>query len=156
VLGSNQPLGTDDEPTQGGYHGHRDAVPVGVRMGKAKVLDELRELNLDNATAGRLCAMSAARIDRRERKRRALKSRSGTKPGSLLKSPRSQEGQGRPWLTVRPAQPGTDPPRPPGHAGPTAGARPGQAPTRLPLNPPPATRTSAREATKTRTRASWR
>ena len=47
------------------------------------------ELDLDDATAARVCGMSAATIDRRlggERKRLELKGRSGTKPGSLLKS----------------------------------------------------------------------
>jgi len=47
------------------------------------------ELDLDDATAAMLCAMSAATIDRRlagERKRLEVRGRSGTKPGSLLKS----------------------------------------------------------------------
>jgi len=49
----------------------------------------LHELDVDDATAAKLCAMSAATIDRQlagERKRLELKGRSGTKPGSLLKS----------------------------------------------------------------------
>ena len=47
------------------------------------------ELDLDDATAAMLRAMSAATIDRRlpgERKRLEVRGRSGTKPGSLLKS----------------------------------------------------------------------
>ena len=47
------------------------------------------ELDVPDATAAKLCAMSAATIDRRlagERKRLELRGRSGTKPGSLLKS----------------------------------------------------------------------
>jgi hypothetical protein len=47
------------------------------------------ELDIDDTTAGLLCAMSAATIDRRltdDRKRLQLKGRSHTKPGSLLKS----------------------------------------------------------------------
>lgn len=47
------------------------------------------ELEIDDATAAKLCRMSAATIDRRlaaDRKRLQMKGRSGTKPGSLLKS----------------------------------------------------------------------
>jgi hypothetical protein len=47
------------------------------------------ELDLTDETAARLCAMSAATIDRRmagERRRLQLRGRSGTKPGTLLKS----------------------------------------------------------------------
>jgi hypothetical protein len=64
-------------------------APAGKRM--APFLPEMvawlrafGELDLDDATAARLCGMSAATIDRRlagERKRLALKGRSGTKPG---------------------------------------------------------------------------
>jgi len=69
-------------------------APAGKRMAPflpemVALLRAFGELDLDDATAGRLCAMSAATIDRRlagERKRLALKGRSGTKPGSLLKS----------------------------------------------------------------------
>ena len=46
------------------------------------------DLELDDAAARKLCAMSAATIDRwlaGERKRLERKGRSGTKPGSLLK-----------------------------------------------------------------------
>ena len=66
-------------------------APAGKRM--APFLPEIvgrlrafRELDLDDATAAKLCAMSAATIDRRlagERKRLELKGRSGTKPGRL-------------------------------------------------------------------------
>jgi len=52
-------------------------------------LRAFNELDVDDATAAKLCSMSAATIDRRlagERKRLELKGRSGTKPGSLLKS----------------------------------------------------------------------
>jgi len=69
-------------------------APAGKRMAPflPEMVGRLRafgELELDDATAARLCGMSAATIDRRlagERKRLALKGRSGTKPGSLLKS----------------------------------------------------------------------
>ena len=69
-------------------------VPAGKRMAPflVEIVGRLRacgELDLDDATAAKLCAMSAATIDRRlagERKRLELKGRSGTKPGSLLKS----------------------------------------------------------------------
>ena len=69
-------------------------APAGKRMAPflPEMVARLRafgELDLDDATAARLCAMSAATIDRRmagERKRLQLKGRSGTKPGSLLKS----------------------------------------------------------------------
>src|SRR5665811_589440 len=69
-------------------------APAGKRM--APFLPEMvarlwafGELDLDDATTARLCAMSAVTIDRRlagERRRLQLKDRSGTKPGSLLKS----------------------------------------------------------------------
>jgi hypothetical protein len=61
----------------------RDRGPVAGRL-RAR-----GELDLDDATAAMLCAMSAATIDRRlpgERKRLEVRGRSGTKPGSLLKS----------------------------------------------------------------------
>lgn len=69
-------------------------VPAGKRMAPflAEIVGRLRacgELDLDDATAAKLCGMSAATIDRRlagERRRLELKGRSGTKPGSLLKS----------------------------------------------------------------------
>ncbi|NMM24549.1 MAG: integrase, partial [Phycicoccus sp.] len=69
-------------------------APAGKRMAPfvVEIVGRLRacgELDLDDATAARVCAMSAATIDRRlggERKRLELKGRSGTKPGSLLKS----------------------------------------------------------------------
>ena len=69
-------------------------APAGKRMAPflPQMVGRLRafhELDLDDATAAKLCAMSAATIDRRlagERKRLELKGRSGTKPGSLLKS----------------------------------------------------------------------
>lgn len=53
------------------------------------VLRRCGELVIDDATAGMLVGMSAATIDRRlaaERKKHQLKGRSGTKPGTLLKS----------------------------------------------------------------------
>jgi hypothetical protein len=69
-------------------------APAGRRM--APFLGEIvarpracGELDTSDETAARLCAMSAATIDRRlagERRRLQLKGRSGTKPGSLLKS----------------------------------------------------------------------
>jgi hypothetical protein len=69
-------------------------APAGKRMAPflAQIVTRLRacgELEISDETAARLCAMSAATIDRRlagERKRLQLKGRSGTKPGSLLKS----------------------------------------------------------------------
>ncbi len=69
-------------------------VPAGKRMAPflPEIVGRLRacgELDLDDAQAAMLCGMSAATIDRRlacERKRLQLKGRSGTKPGSLLKS----------------------------------------------------------------------
>ena len=69
-------------------------APAGKRMAPflPEMVARLRafgELDLDDATAARLCGMSAATIDRRlagERRRLQLKGRSGTKPGSLLKS----------------------------------------------------------------------
>jgi len=69
-------------------------APAGKRMAPflPEMVGRLRafgELDLDDATAARLGAMSAATIDRRlagERRRLELKGRSGTKPGSLLKS----------------------------------------------------------------------
>ena len=69
-------------------------MPAGKRL--APVLGELvatlrrfDELIIDDATAALLVSMSAATIDRRlapERKKYAVKGRSRTKPGSLLKS----------------------------------------------------------------------
>jgi hypothetical protein len=69
-------------------------VPAGKRMAPflSQIVGRLRacgELDLGDAQAAKLCGMSAATIDRRlagERKRLQLKGRSGTKPGSLLKS----------------------------------------------------------------------
>src|SRR5450759_4885904 len=69
-------------------------VPAGKRMAPflSEIVGRLRacgELDVEDATAAKLCAMSAATIDRRlagERKRLELRGRSGTKPGSLLKS----------------------------------------------------------------------
>jgi hypothetical protein len=69
-------------------------APAGKRMAPflPAIVGRLRafhELDLDDATAAMLCAMSAATIDRRlagERRRLEFKGRSGTKPGSLLKS----------------------------------------------------------------------
>jgi hypothetical protein len=69
-------------------------VAAGKRMAQflAEIVGRLRacgELDLDDAKAAKLSAMSAATIDRRlggERKRLELKGRLGTKPGSLLKS----------------------------------------------------------------------
>lgn len=69
-------------------------MPAGKRL--APILGELvvvlrrhGELDIDEATAGQLGAMSAATVDRRlapERKKCQLKGRSRTKPGTLLKS----------------------------------------------------------------------
>jgi len=69
-------------------------APAGKRMAPflSEIVGRLRafhELDVEDATAAKLCAMSAATIDRRlagERKRLELRGRSGTKPGSLLKS----------------------------------------------------------------------
>jgi hypothetical protein len=68
--------------------------PVGKQL--APFLGEIvgrlracRELDIAEETAAKLCAMSAAIIDRRlfpDRKKMQLKGRSLTKPGSLLKS----------------------------------------------------------------------
>ena len=64
-------------------------APAGKRMAPflPEMVGRLRafgELDLDDATAARLCGMSAATIDRRlagERRRLQLKGRSATKPG---------------------------------------------------------------------------
>jgi len=69
-------------------------APAGKRMAPflAEIVERLRacgELGIDDATAASLVGMSAATIDRRlapDRAKLALKGRSGTKPGSLLKS----------------------------------------------------------------------
>lgn len=69
-------------------------TPAGKRMAPflAEMVDRLRscgELDISEEVAGKLGAMSAATIDRRlagDRKRLQLKGRSGTKPGTLLKS----------------------------------------------------------------------
>ena len=69
-------------------------APAGKRLAPflPEVVARLRacgELDIDDATAAALCSMSAATIDRRlagDRARLTLKGRSGTKPGSLLKS----------------------------------------------------------------------
>ena len=69
-------------------------APAGKRMAPflGEMVARLRacgELDIGDETAARLCAMSAATIDRRlagERRRLQLKGRSGTRPGSLLKS----------------------------------------------------------------------
>jgi len=69
-------------------------APAGKRMAPflPEIVGRLRafgELDVDDVTAGKLCSMSAATIDRRlaeERRRLLLKGGSGTKPGSLLKS----------------------------------------------------------------------
>jgi len=71
----------------------RDGRLGGKRMAPflVEIVGQLRacgELDLDDVTAAKLCAMSAATIDRGlagERMRLQLKGRSGTKPGSLLK-----------------------------------------------------------------------
>jgi hypothetical protein len=58
----------------------------------AEIVGRLRacgELDLGEAQAAKLCKMSVVTIDRQlagERKRLQLRGRSGTKPGSLLKS----------------------------------------------------------------------
>lgn len=69
-------------------------APAGKRMAPflGEIVDRLRafgELDIDDQTAAKLCAMSAATIDRRlapDRRKLQLKGRSGTKPGTLLKS----------------------------------------------------------------------
>jgi len=69
-------------------------APAGKRLAPflAEIVARLRacgELDIDAETAARLGAMSAATIDRRlapDRAKLALRGRSGTKPGSLLKS----------------------------------------------------------------------
>lgn len=69
-------------------------MPAGRRLAPilGELVDVLRrhsELGIDDDTAALLMGMSAATIDRRlapERKRRQLRGRSHTKPGSLLKS----------------------------------------------------------------------
>ncbi|MGH3446244.1 MAG: DDE-type integrase/transposase/recombinase [Nocardioidaceae bacterium] len=69
-------------------------APAGKRIAPflPEVVERLRtcgELDITDATAESLCEMSAATIDRRlapERKKLELKGRSGTKPGTLLKS----------------------------------------------------------------------
>jgi hypothetical protein len=69
-------------------------APAGKRMAPflPEIVARLRafgELDLDDDVAARLGSMSAATIDRRlaaERARLVLRGRSGTKPGSLLKS----------------------------------------------------------------------
>jgi len=69
-------------------------APAGKRMAPflTEIVGRLRvfgKRELDDATAVRLCAMSAATIDRRlegERHRLQLRGRSGTRPGSLLRS----------------------------------------------------------------------
>jgi hypothetical protein len=69
-------------------------APAGKRMAPflGEMVARLRacgELDISDETAVKLCSISAATIDRRlagERQRMQLKGRSGTKPGSLLKS----------------------------------------------------------------------
>jgi len=69
-------------------------APAGKRMAPflAEIVDRLRacgELDISDEVGDRLVSMSAATIDRRlagERARLRLRGRSGTKPGSLLKS----------------------------------------------------------------------
>jgi hypothetical protein len=69
-------------------------APAGKRMAPflGEMVSRFRafgELDIVDEVAARLCAMSAATIDRRlagERKRLQLRGRSGTKPGSLPKS----------------------------------------------------------------------
>lgn len=69
-------------------------APAGKRMAPflPELVNRLRacgELDLGDETARQLCAMSPATIDRRlasDRKKLQVKGRSGTKPGSLLKS----------------------------------------------------------------------
>jgi len=69
-------------------------APAGKRMAPflPEIVSRLRscgELDIDDGTAASLCGMSAATIDRRlagDREKLAVRGRSGTKPGSLLKS----------------------------------------------------------------------
>jgi hypothetical protein len=69
-------------------------APTGKRLAPflgemVAVLERAGELDLEPEVRAKLVAMSAATIDRRlatERKKMQLKGRSGTKPGSLLKS----------------------------------------------------------------------
>jgi len=69
-------------------------APAGKRLAPflgevVTALERAGELDVDPALRARLCGMSAATIDRRlapERARLEIRGRSGTKPGSLLKS----------------------------------------------------------------------
>lgn len=69
-------------------------APTGKRLAPflgemVAVLERCGELDLDPEVRAKLVAMSAATVDRRlapDRKKMRLKGRSGTKPGSLLKS----------------------------------------------------------------------
>jgi hypothetical protein len=69
-------------------------APTGKRLAPflgeiVAILERAGELDLDPGVRAKLVSMSAATIDRRlapERKKMQLKGRSGTKPGSLLKS----------------------------------------------------------------------
>lgn len=85
-------------------------MPAGKRLAPmldepVAVLRQFGELSLDEGTAQLLVSMSAATIDRRLASERAihqLKGRSGTKPGSLLKS----QIPVRTWAQWDDAQPG--------------------------------------------------
>jgi hypothetical protein len=69
-------------------------APAGKRMAPflaeiVTALERAGELDLDPGVRAQLCGMSAATIDRRlapDREKLAVRGRSGTKPGSLLKS----------------------------------------------------------------------
>lgn len=69
-------------------------APAGKRMAPfmGEIVERLRacgELDLSDETAALLCSMSAATMDRRlapDRKKLQIRGRSGTKPGTLLKS----------------------------------------------------------------------
>jgi AcrR family transcriptional regulator len=70
---------------RGGPAGKRLTAFLGEIVGRLRVCGEL---DIDDATAAKLCAMSAATIDRRlacEREKMQLKGHSLTKPGALLK-----------------------------------------------------------------------
>ncbi len=81
------------DDVRGAAAGLAGGAPAGVRLAPflPETVARLRacgELDIDDNLAARLCAMSAATTDRRlagDRARLAIKGRSGTEPGSLLK-----------------------------------------------------------------------
>lgn len=85
-------------------------APAGKRMAPfmGEIVERLRacgELDLSDETAALLCSMSAATMDRRlapDRKKLQIRGRSGTKPGTLLKS----QIPIRTWAEWNEAEPG--------------------------------------------------